>query len=129
MNLTGCARSNRFKVADADNFTAWADGLELEVVKENDGTFWLFDEEGSWPSLRDDELGDPQDVDFVAELAAHLAEGEVAVLMQAAAEGLRGVVGNALAIHSDGRVLTIDINDIYGRVKKKWGVEPTLAEL
>ena len=49
--------------------------------------------------------------------------------MQAGAEGLRGVLGKAVAIHSDGRVLTIDLNDIYGRVKETWGVEPTLAEL
>jgi hypothetical protein len=128
MNLTCWARSNRFKVADADNFTAWVDDLELEAQKNDDGTFTLFAEEGFWPSLRDDELGDPQDVDFVAELAAHLAEGEVAVLMQAGAEGLRYILGTALAIHSDGRLLTLELDDIYGRVKETWGVEPTPAE-
>ncbi len=129
MNLTCWARSNRFKVADPDKFTAWVHDLpELEAEKDDDGTFTLFAEEGFWPSVRDDELGDPQDIDFVPELAAHLAEGEVAVLMQAGAEGLRYLVGTALAIHSDGRVLTIDVNDIYGRVKDAWGVEPTLAE-
>jgi hypothetical protein len=115
-------------VADAANFTAWVDDLELEAQKNDDGTFTLFAEEGFWPSLRDDELGDPQDVDFVAELAAHLAEGEVAVLMQAGAEGLRYILGTALAIHSDGRLLTLELDDIYGRVKETWGVEPTPAE-
>jgi hypothetical protein len=131
-NLTCWARSNSFKVADADNFTAWVDDLELEAQKNDDGTFTLFAEEGFWPSWRfdepDDPYDDPHEVDFVAELAAHLAEGEVAVLMQAGAEGLRYILGTAVAIHSDGRLLTLELDDIYGRVKETWGVEPTLAE-
>ncbi len=85
-------------MADADDFTAWVDGLpELKAWKDDDGAFALFAEEGCWPSWRfdepDDPYDDPHEVDFVAELAAHLAEGEVAVLMQAGAEGLRGIVG------------------------------------
>ena len=101
-NLICCARSNYFKVADANDFTAWVDDLELEAQKNDDGAYALFAEEGSWPSWRfddpDDPYDDPQDVDFVAELAAHLAEGEVAVLMQAGAEGLR-YIGAQTELH------------------------------
>ena len=53
--------------------------------------------------------------DLTKELPDLLADGEVAVLMQTGPEGLRGLVGWAVAAQSDGRTVDIDLGDLRAR--------------
>jgi hypothetical protein len=77
------ARSNYFKVKDLEKFNAWAESRYLEV-HEKEGKVMLTTntENGDWPSTSMSETEDDWvDIDLPDELAAHLCEGEVAVMM------------------------------------------------
>lgn len=137
-NWYGSARSNYFKVKDVDKFETWAGELGLTVISRpsaDDGLLYglLVEEgenDGAWPAVKytEDPDLDMEEVDVLKELSAHLAEGEVAILMECGAEKLRYLTGWAQAINSKGEVLSVMLNDIYQKVEDAWGVKPTEAE-
>ena len=132
-NWYGTSRTNYFKVKDREAFNTWVSTLggDLYVFEGEAGRVGLGANtaDGSWPtSCFDDETNDYVDIDFVFELAEHLVENEVAIIMVSGAEKLRYITGYAVAIRSDGRELQINLDDIYELVNHKWGVEPTRAE-
>lgn len=125
-NWYGTARSNYFKVKDEQAFRAALAQLEdIKVIDDRtrlddpgEGRFALLVEDsdsGSWPSwvFSDDESDEPDEVDLVAVIAPHLAEGEVAVLMEAGAEKLRYITGWALAFNGKGEIRRVSLDDIY----------------
>jgi hypothetical protein len=61
-------------------------------------------------------------------LSTHLAEGSVAVIVEAGAEKLRYVHGHAVAVNSKGEQLCIGLGDIYEMAEKRFGGEVTRAE-
>lgn len=129
-NWYGTSRSNYFKVKDAEAFKAWAEQLGLGVwtstTRENH--FAIYSESGEgWPSSYYGEDDNFVEVD-IGTIAEHLAEGEVAVLVEAGAEKLRYVTGWATAIAWDGRRTSVSIDDIYAKARAEFGVEPGLAE-
>ncbi len=130
-NWYGTARSNYFKVKDADAFKAWVDSLSDCVLIERNGLYGFYSEcpdSGGFPSQRyDDETEDYVDIDMVGELSAHLVEGEVAILMEAGAEKVRYISGWSLAVAWDARTLGVNLADIYEKVKAEFGVAPTDA--
>lgn len=125
-NWCGVCRSNCFKVKDIDAFEK--DFRSLGVVRNDDGSIFIYDEEGSWPTYYPRDEGansdEESEIDFAAELAGHLQEGEVAVLQTVGKEKLRYPTGFALAVHSSGKVLSVDIDDIYSMVNKEFGLNP-----
>lgn len=58
--------------------------------------------------------------DFYQDVAVHLQDDQVAVFMEAGAERLRYIVGYAVAVRADGRVLTTSIHDIFKKIDKHW---------
>lgn len=125
-NYIGSARTNYFKVKDETAFRAWAAKYGLEVIEHKklfgvlpgdseDGTFSLFDDE------KDDYL------DICDEIALHLADGSIAVVMESGHEKLRYICGWAVAINSKGKRVQVGLNDIYGKANKKFGIKPTEA--
>jgi hypothetical protein len=133
-NYYATARSNYFKVKDVAAFELWCAAVGLEVIKagdDNDPELVGFldgnPDGGGFPSSRygdDDEL---IEIDLAQELAAHLQDGWVAVLMEAGAEKHRYVIGWALAVNSNGDVRDISINKIYD-LAKPLGEHITKAE-
>jgi len=132
MNLIGSARSNLFRVKDRAAFLNWAGYVpDIEVAEHMDGRFAIFScsDTGTWPSYEPDEDDEDQTpYDVGKDLVQHLADGEVAILMEVSYVGQRSVAGAATALHSDGRVMSVDIWDIYKMVKDQWNVEPARAE-
>lgn len=130
-NWYGTARSNYFKVKDADAFKAWVDSLPDCVLIERNGLYGFYSQcpdSGGFPIQRyDDETEDYVDIELAEELAGHLMEGEVAVLMEAGAEKVRYISGWALAIASDGRTARVDLGDIYEKAQAEFGVMPSVA--
>ena len=127
-NWYGTSRSNYFKVKDEDAFREWAESRDLEVFETTQGLGIapsFMSEDGSWPSYDYDE---DYEIDFQAELIEHLAEGQVAILMTIGAEKLRYLTGYSVALAWDGRRISVDIADIYGKVEVEFGVTPTAAE-
>ncbi len=71
-------------------------------------------DEGGWPSCRYNEItGDDDEIDVIGQLPAHLADDEVAVLMEVDNEKLRYVTGTAPAVNNKGEIAHLDLNSIY----------------
>ncbi len=120
-------RSNYFRVKDIDAFKAlcrlWSvDFIDKKPVcgcKPEDILVGLLANSGFslYRSADDPENEDNMleyDFDaFLQELAAHLMEEEVAVMMESGYEGMRYVSGFAIAVNSKGEKESIYIEDIY----------------
>lgn len=129
-NYYATARSNYFKVKDLKAFKKRAEELYLEVIDQKteagETLYGIMAEDGDgWPTVRDtneSERPDGEEVDFPAELANHLAPGEVAVLMQAGSERRRYLTGPAVAVTSDGRRSEIVLDNIYEQASREFGI-------
>ncbi|MDD2741240.1 MAG: hypothetical protein PHV02_03145 [Rhodocyclaceae bacterium] len=131
-NFTGSARSNYFRVKDVENFKSWALNISNIGFWEKEGTFAIYSDDpdtGCWPSSAlNPETDDHEEIDLVAELADHLQDGEVAVLMQAGAEKLRYIGAYATAVNHKGETVDVSLNQIYQLAMDKFGVDPSRAE-
>jgi hypothetical protein len=139
-NYYATARSNYFAVKDEQAFREWAGRLGLTVLepdhrdKSADGIrrFGIApgasDDNGSWPdSTYDADADELDEFDLTEELAPHLADDEVAVLMEVGNEALRYITGTAVAVNSRGRTATVSLDTIY-RAARKLGPNITRAE-
>lgn len=112
MNYTGTARSNYCRVKDAQAFQDWVSTLRGVQVVERDGRFALLADEG-WPSSRPGPYADDEELDLVQELASHLDDGEVAIVVEIGHEGMRYLDGAATAVNRQGEIRQILLGDIY----------------
>jgi hypothetical protein len=133
----GSARSNYFRVKDIKGFRELCSRWDIEcihkTVKINGYTvetpdtvgFLCNGDFGGLPSYRC-EKGDGEDApekeyefeDFLHELSELLAEGEVAVNVEAGAEKLRYVTGYSLAVNSKGEMESVSLDFIYDRARR-----------
>jgi hypothetical protein len=130
-NWNGSARSNYVRVKDRRTFMVWALSLPDVEVVEQEGAFALLvtGEDGGWPSFRScDDREEDEAIDLAAEMANHLAPGEVCIFQQVGAEKLRYLSGSALAVNSAGETLQISIDDIYTLVRERWNLTPSPAK-
>jgi hypothetical protein len=123
-NWQGAARTNYFRVKNEEEFKEWAGNLPNIEIEQNDKGFMLMStcpDTGSFPSYRYDEVAGDEEIDLT-EIGQFLAEGQVAVFMEAGAEKLRYLTGWAMAVSWDGRVEHVDIDDIYAKAAERFGV-------
>ncbi|MBB4200590.1 hypothetical protein CCR94_18215 [Rhodoblastus sphagnicola] len=126
-NFYGNCRSNYFAVKDEDTFKAWIAQYEVTLItRGNLFGFVSDDESGGVPHRCDDD--DAIDID--SEIAAHLADDQVCVIMASGAEAARYIAGSAIAIHANGESFSINLSDIYTRVAEEFGeaAQFTVAE-
>ena len=130
-NYDCTSRTNYFRVKDATRFTAWAAhrGLIVHPQEGNNDRFALAPDDsndGAFPGI-DHETDEA--IDFTAELAAHLDEGSVAVLLEIGAEKLRYLHGHAIAIDAHGESVEVTLDAIYALADQRFpGKEVTRAE-
>jgi hypothetical protein len=127
------ARSNYFKVKNAEQFRKFCQQYGLEIIDQspegkNDGQRFGFLIYESLPAGRADDSGEWSESEFIQELSEQLAKGEVAVVMEVGSEKMRYLNGYACAVNSRGRTVELGLGEIYQRAKKKFGVLPTVAE-
>jgi hypothetical protein len=122
-NWCGTSRSNYFRVKDEAAFREWAMSLNIGIF-QNDQDAAMFAAhpgehrgDGSWPSYDYEER---EEIHFVNQLSAHLAEGQIAVLMAAGAENLHHITGDAVAVNPEGQVVNISLNDIYVKAARRF---------
>jgi hypothetical protein len=124
-NWYGSARSNYFRVKDADAFLQWTERRGLGVFKSENQTDVLAihpgdaTDSGSWPSY---DMENDAEFDLIAELSAHLVPGQVAVLLEVGAEKLRYLTGQAIAVNAKGRVVEVCLGDIYRKAASAFRV-------
>jgi len=131
---TSSARTNYFRVKDVDAFNKWIKqfrGLET-IVQERQGTVGILFDDGvptyRWGTIEGDEIDfNEVEIDFMEELALHLADEEVAVLQEVGAENLRFVNGYAIAVNNKGGRRDISLENIYD-LAKELGSKITRAE-
>lgn len=132
-NSYGVFRSNRFPVRDRDRFHAWAKTIPDLDVQEHDGRVLLVPSEWSGghglPGLRETGEGEHEAIEFVDELAPHVAPGSVAVLVEAGSEKLRYLTGIALAIRgaddpAGWAIERVHLDDVYEKAATAWGIDP-----
>lgn len=124
------ARTNYFKVRNKRKFERWTRKLNLEIMDDvdNPGAValnTLYREHGTWPDL------DPKthkEIDFVAQLAGHLAPGQVAILMEIGFEKMCYLAGYATAVNDKGERIDIALYDIYKIAQEKFNVDISAAE-
>ena len=116
-----CFRTNRFPVRDAMRFRAWIETVyNIDFVDEHvEGGKPVFEVGGysSIPDLRE-EGDDPTEIDFIAELAKHLPEGEQAIITEVGHEKLRYLVGFSVAVDHLGSRVEVNVDDILDRTVK-----------
>ena len=138
-NYNATTRTNYFRVKDTKAFEAWCADLNLDFWKQEappDTYYACTADSGAcpgWPSQRlvIDEDGDEDavDIDFTGELANHLHPHDCAVLMEIGSEKLRYLVGVAIAVHPDGRLHSVNLQDIYEAARKAFpGMSVTEAQ-
>ena len=130
-NYYAHSRTNFFRVKDAAKFTAWAKQRGVTVhCRHGDSEYFTMmpddSDSGTFPNF-DSETDD--EIDFAAELAAHLYEDSVAVILETGAEKLRYLHGHATAINAQGERIEISLDDIYVLAAQRFpGKEVTRAE-
>ena len=138
-NYYATARSNYFAVKDETAFREWAERIGLSILeldhhdKVADGVprFGITPDDkdnGGWPTLlHNAETDDHDDIDVPGQLSAHLADDEVAVLLEVGNEKLRYVSGSAVAVNNKGETACLNLGSIY-RTARRLGKNITLAE-
>ncbi len=112
MDYISTSRSNYFRVKDAEAFKAWCSIFHAVA----------------WPSDYMDDDDTLVEVDFTTELAQHLMDTDIAVLMEAGAEGQRYVAAHAFAVNSDGASVSVNIDEIYAKAKTAFGTDKCITE-
>ena len=140
MNYIGSTRSNYFAVKNPEAFKVFLQQFgDLELIEgtaEKKGLFGFLvgGDSGSLPNSKsapdpEGEEGDVEDVDvdFIAELAPHLADGQVGVVIEIGYEGMRFLGGYATAFNNQSQLKQLNLDDIY-EVAKELGAKVTRAE-
>lgn len=112
-NYSPALRSNYFRVKDREAFASWIEDdleseIELDFITDEPDQVVLYGY-SSVPSY--DNEG--EEIDFLTQLAEHLKPDEVALIFGIGSEKLRYLVGFAYAVHSDGEVIEVNLNQIY----------------
>ena len=120
-NYQEVARSSYFRVKDKDAFRAFLDrfGGAVVAVEDDNGRVGFLAQEGLPSAYMPDTAGNEgEDVDFVSELAGHLADHEVMIVMGTGYENMRYLVGYAIAINNKKERREIDLAQIYELAKQ-----------
>jgi hypothetical protein len=129
------SRSNYVQVKDLEEFKKMAAKYGAEVVPKDtykpDETYFalLWGENGFQEYPYDEDTGEDLEGDFYTEVAGHLQENSVLVVMGAGHEKLRYVLGWASAVDCTGKTVHVNIDAIYTLAEKRFkGKEVTAAE-
>lgn len=76
----------------------------------------------------DEEGAEEQEYDLPALICPFLVDWEIVVMMEAGAERLKYITGEALAFDHTGQMVQVSLRDIYKLAKEKFGTEPSRAE-
>ena len=119
------SRSNYFKVKDRAAFQAFLErfGEAVELIedeKDKDRVGFLAQEgiPSEWVVTDADGMEESVPVDFVSELAGHLADHEVMIVTGTGYEKMRYLVGFAVAINNRKERREVDLANIYALARQ-----------
>ena len=118
------SRSNYFKVKNKAAFRAFLErfGGAVEPIEDDQGRVGFLAQEGIPATyMPDDASSEAEEVDFVSELAGHLADHEVMIVMGTGYEKMRYLVGYAIAINNQKKRRAVDLAGIYELARQLTG--------
>ncbi|KPL79999.1 hypothetical protein SE18_25800 [Herpetosiphon geysericola] len=121
------ARANYFAVRDVSAFEAWCTSLGMRVHSnphQNPGLVSVFFENGVPMDTRDT-TGKYHELDFFQELAPHLADNQVAIILEVGIED-DYLCAYGVAMNADGEMREITLESIYELAQE---IAPTQAEI
>jgi hypothetical protein len=127
-NYIETSRTNYFRVKDLEAFEdAIAPYGGVTVVHGDNNSIALLGDE-YFPDTGWDDDGNDLPKSFSEVISEHLAEDSVFIAMGSGYEKMRYITGWAYAIDSKGKVIGVNIDDIYDKARKKYkGKEVTTA--
>ena len=126
-DFKGWARTNFFRVRKSKQaeFLQWARWMELEVCNR-DGTkanreYCLMANTGQgWPSYDPRADGDEAS-NFAQQISRFLTPASIAIMIEAGAEGMAYVGGNAVAVDHKGNTVSVSLADaIQNLARQRW---------
>lgn len=132
----GTCRSNYFRVKDREAFQTMLDQYEAKLIinVENPDQVGFISEDwhGAIPTriVDEDELTDcdMDQVSILDEIAEHLAENEVCIVMEVGSEKARYLTGFAIAISWTNERVKISLSDIYAQAQEEFGGDANITE-
>jgi hypothetical protein len=131
----GIARTNYVKVQDLEGLTQKLKDTEIRLTEghaEHKGMYALIAGAGDgWPTTVFDAAHEDGEWEFSLQedVVPFLAPGQVFVAMEVGFEKERYVTGNAVAFNTTtGKLLQVNLNDIYDLAKDMWQMPVPAAE-
>ncbi len=134
-NYYGMGRTNTFAVKDVAALKAALEPHDFRVLERDDffpiekGDVSIFaddgDGTGDWSRWVDNSEDPENPVELYVPdmIAEHLRDGEVAVFQHVGHEKQRYLNGYAVAVHSDGRQIVVNLDDVIRQAKDQWGLK------
>lgn len=122
-NYVAKVRTNYFKVKDADAWQAFCDRFELTNIVDNQNGEQLHGfmdntlGNGIPHLVWDEKEQDHVEIDFLKEMAKHIEDGWVAVIVEIGSEKYRYLLGFAVAVNSKGESRQVTLDEIGERAK------------
>lgn len=122
-NYYASARSNYFSVKDPAAFKEAMADFEVDVHEQSKqaNTFCLLAANADgvgWPTWIEGDEDEEIEINFFEIVGSFLADEEVAIFMEAGAEKLRYIVGEAHAVNNKGDWHSVSLNQIYDLAKE-----------
>lgn len=118
-NYNACCRSNYFKVKDKEKFKTFLQQLDLELIQDAEVKQVGFMTQAGLPSsFYDEEKAEDVEINFIDKLSKHLADDEVAIVMEVGYEKMRYLNGYAVAVNSKGEKFEISLGHINNLAAK-----------
>ena len=127
-NYIAYSRSNYFKVKDEGKFRSWIEDYDAEVITDDGNDelrfgFISVDDDGVIPRNYDECTGD--ETLITEDISKYLADGETVIIQEVGYEGMRCLFGYAIAIHSNGEAIELNLHQIHDMAKDKFGGKVT----
>lgn len=112
-NYYSAARTNYVEIEDmeglAEALEPFSDVMICQEPSHPNIVCFLGSDESGWPTADEDGV----EFDPFVQITPFMKPDQVLVLIETGHDRLRYVSGYAMACHSDGRAVTLDLSDIY----------------
>lgn len=127
-NWHGASRTNYVRIKEEQALRQALEPWEITVHRHpTRSDCFMFEgacDNGDFPSSRSDDEDNEIDFSFQELIVPHLAEGQVLLAQVIGREKLRYLTGYAYGYAWDGRVVSINTNDIHKLAAETFGVDP-----
>lgn len=121
----GACRSNYFKVKDPAAFRKLVAEFGATLLEKDGAYGFSADDVGSRPRLSG--ACPEEHRKLYLEIHHHLAADQICIIMEIGSSKLQYLTGWAKAIHPDGQMITLDLDEIYALALAKFGDHLTMT--